>query len=628
MTSTRRSAAIALAAWLVAAAPGTAQQRDVQPQPANGTATLAGQVVTDTAPPRPVRKAIVTMAGDLTRTAITDEEGRFAFEKMPTGRYTVTAAKPAYVPAAYGATRPGRAGTPVAVARDQRVTITIPMIRGAVLTGMVRDRAGNPMPGVGIDALSTRASGRQGGAGGFPEINVTDDRGVYRIFGLAPGDYVIRAPSTSIFALGATGQMGSRSTADMDAVLATLRARAAAPAAAATPASIKYGAPVGLSNLYFPGTSSVDDAVVVTVGAGEERGGLDFEISPVATATIDGTITGPIQNFAVAQLSIAIMSERNLATGGFTPTLTLRPTGTDGHFRYTSVAPGRYRIVARADRNQTAAPPTTGGVTLPAGVGAPAPPGPPTADYLYAVAEVDARSQDVSGVDLALQPGATLSGRLRFDAATAAPPEKLDTIRVTLSPPGGTFYGVSNGTTVGNTFGAIAPGQVAADGTFLVKNVAPGTYALNVQLPADLAPTWSIQSAIVDTRDLLDAPVDIGSGTNLRDAVLTLSDRHTEISGTLQTPEGTAATRYFVVAFAADRTQRRAARRVVSTRPASDGHFALRDLPPGEYLLAAVTDLEPADLADATFLEQLVPASIRIPLATGEKKTQDVRMAR
>jgi hypothetical protein len=386
---------------------------------------------------------------------------------------------------------------------------------------------------------------------------------------------------------------------------------------------------VGLSNLYFPGTSSVDDATVVTVGAGEERAGLDFEASPVATAAIEGTIAGPLQNFGVAQLTIAFMSERNLPTGGFNPTLVLRPSGSDGRFRYTGVAPGRYRLVVRADRNQTTppAPPASNNVMFFSGSGGPVPPGAPGADYLYAVAEVDARGQDVSGVDLTLQPGGTLSGRLRFDAATASPPQTLDGIRVTLSPPGGTFFGVVNGTVLGNSFSVVTPAPVAPDGTFKVRNVAPGAYALNVQLSADLARTWSIQSAIVDARDLLDAPVEAVPGMSLRDAVLTLSDRHTEIAGALQTPEGAAATPYFVVAFSADRAQWRAARRVVSTRPASDGHFALRDLPPGEYLLAAVTDLEPGDLADTTFLGQLVAASIRIALAPGEKKTQDLRIA-
>jgi hypothetical protein len=42
--------------------------------------------------------------------------------------------------------------------------------------------------------------------------------------------------------------------------------------------------------------------------------------------------------------------------------------------------------------------------------------------------------------------------------------------------------------------------------------------------------------------------------------------------------------------------------------------------------MAALTDLEPADTNDAGFLEQLIPGAIRIAIADGEKKTQDIRI--
>jgi hypothetical protein len=49
-------------------------------------------------------------------------------------------------------------------------------------------------------------------------------------------------------------------------------------------------------------------------------------------------------------------------------------------------------------------------------------------------------------------------------------------------------------------------------------------------------------------------------------------------------------------------------------------------LPSGDYLLCALTEYEPAQLNDPAFLEQLVPASVRITLADGEKRTQDLRI--
>ena len=106
-----------------------------------------------------------------------------------------------------------------------------------------------------------------------------------------------------------------------------------------------------------------------------------------------------------------------------------------------------------------------------------------------------------------------------------------------------------------------------------------------------------------------------------------MSDRRTAVSGTLSTPAGRPAAGYFVVAFPADRAQWRwPSRRVVSTRPATNGAFELTDLAPGEYRLAVLTDLEPSDLGDASFLETLAAAAVTVVLGEGERKTQHLRI--
>ena len=64
----------------------------------------------------------------------------------------------------------------------------------------------------------------------------------------------------------------------------------------------------------------------------------------------------------------------------------------------------------------------------------------------------------------------------------------------------------------------------------------------------------------------------------------------------------------------------------MSARPATDGRFILADLPAGEYLVAALTDLDPNDWQDAAFLEQVAPAAVSVTIREGEKKTQDLRI--
>jgi hypothetical protein len=131
-------------------------------------------------------------------------------------------------------------------------------------------------------------------------------------------------------------------------------------------------------------------------------------------------------------------------------------------------------------------------------------------------------------------------------------------------------------------------------------------------------------------RDALDTPLEIGlNGTDLTDAVITLTDARAEISGTLQTAAGQPASEYFVVVFSADRAHWFAgSRRVLSTRPGSDGRFVVADLPGGDYLVAALTDLDRSDLLKPSFLEQLVPAAIKVTVPEGSRVRQDLRIGR
>jgi hypothetical protein len=62
------------------------------------------------------------------------------------------------------------------------------------------------------------------------------------------------------------------------------------------------------------------------------------------------------------------------------------------------------------------------------------------------------------------------------------------------------------------------------------------------------------------------------------------------------------------------------------TRPATDGTFGVKALPPGEYFVVALTDLESGEWNDPTLLEQLVPSSARVTLRDGETTTQDFRI--
>jgi hypothetical protein len=164
---------------------------------------------------------------------------------------------------------------------------------------------------------------------------------------------------------------------------------------------------------------------------------------------------------------------------------------------------------------------------------------------------------------------------------------------------------------------------VARDGTFDFYPVLPDTYRLTSTPPG--RDTWWLRSAMVNGQDVLDRPIEMTG--NVDSAVLTFTDRHTALTGVLQTPAGTPAIEYFVVVFTTDRSLwRPQGRRLVSARPATDGQFTIKDLPPGEYYLAALTDLDPREWQTPEFLEQLVTEALTITIGEGEQKRQDIRL--
>jgi hypothetical protein len=253
------------------------------------------------------------------------------------------------------------------------------------------------------------------------------------------------------------------------------------------------------------------------------------------------------------------------------------------------------------------------------------------APLLWARVPLAVNGEDISGVTLALQPAPRISGRVTFDAVTATPPAKLDG-RVELTPLSREDLAVARptGGGVGVVSGPTPPVTTAVgeDGTFNFRGVLPGTYIADATVPA--ARGWWLRSAMIDGRDLLDAPLTITGGeSDMTGLVLTFTDRHTEVSGRLQTPAGTPAPDYYVVVFTTDRTMWRSdGRRLAFARPGSDGTFVIRDLPQGDYYLAALTDLDPRDWKRADLLDQVVPASLHVTIPEGGQVVQNLQIAK
>ena len=231
---------------------------------------------------------------------------------------------------------------------------------------------------------------------------------------------------------------------------------------------------------------------------------------------------------------------------------------------------------------------------------------------------------DIVGVALTLQPPLTLTGRVRFESATLKPPADLTQLRAMLFPP--ELQNVRSGVPV-RSIAFVPPATVRADGTFEITNIVPGRFVLTIEGQAIDGTQWWPRSAMLAGRDLFDGRVEISGDMSLAGVEVTFTDRRSELSGTLQTAAGEAAWDVFVIAFAADRSAWGPnARRVQAVRPGVDGTYVIKDLPPGEYLLAAVTDVDQDEWQDPVFLERLQAVSVKLTISEGEKRILNLRV--
>jgi hypothetical protein len=332
---------------------------------------------------------------------------------------------------------------------------------------------------------------------------------------------------------------------------------------------------------------------MVTLGLSEERSGVDVAIQLVPTATISGTISSPSgglpQTLSVRLVPAGLQTE--MLAGAGLRGRSAQPRA-DGSYAFTGVAPGTYTIKASIGQGRGAVPNT------------------PT---LWAAADVTVNGLDLE-VQLMLRPGVAINGRVVFEGSqpTAA---DLQALSFGLVPLGSGGQTQSSG-----------GGRVDAEGRFTFAGVTPDTYHFVTTWNAPAArDKWTIKASTANGREALEAPLRVNPNETV-DWTITYTDRPTSLSGVFQDRGGRAATDYYILVFSSDRRHwTPGSRRIRMTRPATDGTFNVRGLPPGEYLLAALTDLETGEWNDPTLLEELLKSSAKVSLRDGETTTQDFR---
>ena len=322
--------------------------------------------------------------------------------------------------------------------------------------------------------------------------------------------------------------------------------------------------------------------------------------------------------------------------------------GPDGKFTYTAVPPGQYTLNARANRPAGGAGAGGGQPAVAAngwssrlrvaagggGAGAINP------DEIMAAMGVAAAAGPASGAwptspstahpsrtsSISMQPAMTLSGRGRVQDRRAARRSRTSRACASRVVPAPTAGGVTI------MMGGSRRSQIDPAGKFTVTGVTPGRYRLTGNAP--VAPgtgpgiTWTLRSAMVKGRDVLDFPLDIGPGEEIGDAVLTFTDATQQVTGVLQDATGRPAPDYTIVVFAGRQGVLDAAVAADPDRPARHRRPVHRRQPAAGRLPHRGAGGHRAGRGERPGVPgAAAPGVVSIHAGRGRKKVQDLRIA-
>jgi hypothetical protein len=484
--------------------------------------------------------------------------GRFTFRDLPACRATLEATQSGYLDGTYGQRRPGLGlGTPVAILDGQAVRgLTFRLAPAGAISGQVLNQYGEPARGVRVEALLyvMTPNGRDLRSAGQAQA---DDRGTFRVFGLAPGNYVVRA-SIAPAEIPTRGQPQAR-----------------APQAAPV-CQLSTGDPLAAS-VYFPGTTSYANAAHITLGPSEDYVGAVIRYPEISHVSIQGRLTNPgapvseVRAFlldADACVAFAVTDSRGAFSVGPVPV---------GRYRLEIRAPGRTLLDSRSYGDYVAQR---------------------SGPMFWSSTEILATEDKPVVVQYQLEPGLTVRGTVFTDTG----PWTAET-RGTL--PRGPVITLEAQTGAGSPAYQVTTG-VNDDGRFEFIGVPPGRY----RITGTGSPTYGFPVlASGGANDALDVGVEVPASGQVPTVALTYSAKGTRIDGQMVSESsrpGPPESPCYVVMFSRNPSYwTPLSRRVAATVPDALGQFTFRSLPAGDYFLSAFRGDEPEMWSDAQFLGRL-----------------------
>jgi len=281
--------------------------------------------------------------------ATTDEDGNYRLIKVPPGSYNVTPNTPAFVVAAEASY--GQPGKTVTLGEGEEVHgVDFSLTKGGVITGRVTDADGRPVIEQRVTVMRVDERGqRLANSYSSPYGYGTDDRGVYRVFGLPPGRYKVSA--------GEAMESGS----------------------------VRFGFGGGTyKRTFHPDVADESRAAIVEVKAGGESSDIDIKLGGtskpfVATGRVVDADSGkPLSNVMYGYGAL-VGQQQTLGAYGWTN----NRTNADGQFRIDGLNAGRFAAFAVSTEQS---------------------------DFYSEPAVFEVTDSDVSGLEIKVRRGSSISG--------------------------------------------------------------------------------------------------------------------------------------------------------------------------------------------------------------------------
>jgi hypothetical protein len=496
--------------------------------------SITGRVVSDDGQPLAgIRVSVSTSDANAvsqsTQAVLTDGEGHFRADGLRPAAYQVTAYAPAYV------TPPLPGGEPTYYRIGETVTLTLR--KGGVITGKVTDALGEPAVGVAVNPVLVRDErGHKALAMTSVPGFVTDDRGIYRLYGLTPGVYVVRVSGDPSF--------GGRTAVDGDVPT------------------------------YHP-SATADDAAEVAVGVGEEITGVDIRHRGERGHVVSGRVTGlnsedartsPTGMVEVVTITLARMPGGVPVGSAFVVVRESRRG-----FSFRGLPDGEYELVAR--------------------LGFPGKDGSASAPR-----RVTVKGGDVTGVELTLAPLGSVAGRFTLEPrgesgqkgeCAARESALAETTVVARRDEAGRK--TTDDDELRWWYPRLRGGSVGEDGEFVLRNLSAGHYRLVPQLPSE---GWYVRAVVMTAANK--TLTDVGRGglalkagekvTGLR---VTIAEGAAGLKGKVAAAEGARLpARLRVHLIPAEREAADDMLRYAEVSASGDA-FAFAHVAPGRYWLLA-----------------------------------------